>query len=110
MWTRRVEWKVTQPLADGFRFAEGLPLFKSRIRTIPEAAEGLKATARDGLAWFDEQLKGRDTVVPKRFTLADVVLFAFLEFGAGVGQPLDPALKNLAAWFEKTKARASAKA
>lgn len=110
MWTRRVEWKIVQPLADGFRFAEGLPLFKSRIRTIPEAAEGLKATARDGLAWLDGQMAGRDTIVPKRFTLADIVLYAFLEFGAGVGQPIDPALKSLAAWFEKLKARPSAKA
>jgi glutathione S-transferase len=110
MWTRRVEWKVVQPLADGFRFAEGLPLFKTRIRTIPEAADGLKAIARDGLVWFDEQLKGRDTIVPKRFTLADIVLFAFLEFGTSVGQGLDPALKNLTAWFEKTKERPSAKA
>jgi glutathione S-transferase len=110
MWTRRVEWKITQPLADGFRFAEGLPLFKSRIRTIPEAADGLKAVARDGLAWLDGQIAGRDTIVPGRFTLADIVLFAFLEFGAGVGQPLDPALKNLGAWFEKLKARPSASA
>ena len=110
MWTRRVEWKIVQPLADGFRFAEGLPLFKARIRTIPEAADGLKAIARDGLGWFDEQIKGRDTIVPKRFTLADIVLFAFLEFGASVGQPIDPALKNLSVWFEKTKARPSAKA
>jgi glutathione S-transferase len=110
MWTRRVEWKIVQPLADGFRFAEGLPLFKSRIRTIPEAADGLKATARDGLAWLDAQLTGRDTIVPKRFTLADIVLFAFVEFGASVGQPLDPSWKSLTAWFEKTKARPSAKA
>jgi glutathione S-transferase len=110
MWTRRVEWKIVQPLADGFRFAEGLPLFKSRIRTIPEAADGLKATARDGIAWLDAQMAGRDTIVPKRFTLADIVLFAFLEFGASVGQPIDPALKNVSAWFEKTKARPSAKA
>ena len=110
MWTRRVEWKITQPLADGFRFAEGLPLFKARIRTLPEAADGLKAIARDGLAWLDEQMKGRDTIVPKRLTLADVVLFAVLDFGASVGQPLDPALKNLGAWFEKLKARPSAQA
>jgi glutathione S-transferase len=110
MWTRRVEWKITQPLADGFRFAEGLPLFKSRMRTIPEAADGLKAIARDGLAWLDEQMAGRDTIVPKRLTLADLVLFAFLEFGASVGQPIDPALKQLSAWFEKLKARPSAQA
>jgi glutathione S-transferase len=110
MWTRRVEWKVVQPLADGFRFAEGLPLFKARIRTIPEAADGLKAIARDGLEWLDGQIAGRDTIVPGRFSLADVVLFAFLEFGGSVGQPLDPACKNLSAWFEKTKARPSAAA
>jgi glutathione S-transferase len=110
MWVRRIEWKITQPLADGFRFAEGLPLFKDRLRTVPEAAPGLKLIAKDGLAWLDQQMGGRDTIVPKRFTLADVTLFAFLEFGATVGQALDPGLANLAAWFEKVKARPSAKA
>jgi glutathione S-transferase len=110
MWVRRVEWKIVQPLADGFRFAEGLPLFKTRIRTLPEAADGLKAIARDGLAWLDGQIAGRDSIVPKRITLADFVLFAFLEFGASVGQGLDPSLSNLTAWFEKLKARPSAKA
>jgi glutathione S-transferase len=110
MWVRRVEWKIIQPLADGFRFAEGLPLFKNRIRTVPEAAPGLKAIAKDGLAWLDGQMAGRDSVVPKRFTLADVALFAFLEFGATVGQGIDPALTNLNAWFDRTKARPSAKA
>jgi glutathione S-transferase len=110
MWVRRIEWKITQPLADGFRFAEGLPLFKDRLRTVPEAAPGLKLIAKDGLAWLDGQMAGRDTIVPKRFTLADVTLFAFLEFGATVGQALDPGLSNLTAWFEKVKARPSAKA
>jgi glutathione S-transferase len=110
MWLRRVEWKITQPLADGFRFGEGLPLFKNRIRTLPEASAGLKAIAKDGLAWLDQQIAGRDTIVPKRFTLADVVLFAFVEFGGSVGQPLDPANANVAKWFERVKARPSAKA
>lgn len=110
MWTRRVESKVTGPLADGFRFAEGLPLFKDRIRTIPEAAGGLKAVARDGLAWFDEQLASRDFIAGDRITLADIVLFAFLDFGAGVGQPLDPSLKNVGAWFERMRSRPSAEA
>jgi glutathione S-transferase len=110
MWVRRVEWKIVQPLADGFRYAEGLPLFKSRIRTLPEAAAGLKAVAKDGLGWLDQQMAGRTTIVPKRFTLADIVLFAFLDFGASVGQPLDPANRSLVAWFEQMKARPSAKA
>lgn len=110
MWTRRVESKVNAPLADGFRFAEGLPLFKDRIRTLPEAAPGLKEIAQDGLAWFDKQLAGQDFIVGDRFTLADIVLFAFVDFGGSVGQPLDPALKNLNAWHERVKSRPSAEA
>ena len=110
MWVRRVEWKIVQPAADGFRFAEGLPIFKDRMRTIPEAADGLKAIARDGFAWLDKQLAGRDTIVPGRFTLADIALFAFAEFAAMVGQTFEPSLENVSNWFEKTKGRPSAKA
>ncbi len=38
---------IVAPTTDGFRYAEGLPLFKDRMRVIPEAADGLKAIARD---------------------------------------------------------------
>jgi len=110
MWMRRIEWKIVQPAADGFRFAEGLPIFKDRIRTIPEAAAGLKAIASDGFAWLDAQLAGRDTIVPGRFTLADISLFSFTEFAQMVGQALDPSLGNVQNWFAKMKGRPSAKA
>ena len=110
MWVRRVELRITQPMADGFRFSEGLSIFKDRMRTLPEAAPGLKAIAHDGMVWLDAQLAGRTTVVPGRFSLADVVLYAFAEFGAGVGQPIDSTLGNLISWFEATAKRASATA
>jgi glutathione S-transferase len=110
MWVRRIEWKIIQPAADGFRYAEGLPLFKNRMRTLPEAAAGLKAIAQDGFAWLDAQLAGRDTIVPGRFTLADVALFAFAEFAASVGQTIDPKLESVNNWFAKTKGRPSAQA
>lgn len=110
MWVRRVEWKVVQPLTDGFRFGAGLPLFKDRMRTVPESADGLQAIAQDGIKWFDEQIAGRDTVVPGRFSLADVTLFAFLEFGGSVGQPIDPSCKNVLAWYEKVSERPSVQA
>ena len=110
MWVRRIEWKITAPMADGFRFAEGLPIFKDRIRTLPEASDGLKAVAQDGLAWLDGQLAGRETIVPGRFTLADVTLFAFLEFGGAVGQPVSAEHKNVQRWFEKIQSRPSAQA
>ena len=44
MWIRRIEFGITEPLANGFRFAEGLAMFKDRLHTIPEAASGLKAS------------------------------------------------------------------
>jgi glutathione S-transferase len=110
MWVRRVEWKIIQPMTDGFRFAEGLPLFKTRMVTVPEAAPGLKAIAQDGLRWLDTQLAGRDTIVPGRFTLADVALYAFVDFGATVGQAVAPENKNVIAWYERMKTRPSAKA
>ena len=109
MWTRRVDLKVCEPLANGFRFAEGLPLFQSRMRCLPEAAPGLKLLARDGIEWFEGELSG-PWIAGDRFTLADVLLFSFLDFGGQVGQPLDPAFKKVGAWFERVKARPSAAA
>ena len=46
MWTRRVDLNICEPLANGFRYSEGLPIFKDRIITIPEAAQGLKEIAK----------------------------------------------------------------
>ena len=53
MWTRRIDLNIAEPATNGFRFAEGLKMFENRIRCIPEAADGLKATARDKLKWLD---------------------------------------------------------
>lgn len=110
MWIRRIEHKITEPLANGFRYAEGHAMFKDRMRTLPEAAPGLKAIAKDGSAWLDGQLAGKQWICGDRFTLADIVLYAVLDFGTGVGQPRDPAHKNLAAWFERVGKRPSAEA
>jgi len=110
MWTRRVDLNVCEPLANGFRYSQGLPLFKDRIVTVPEAADGLKTVARDRLKWVDGQVGGREYLCGSRFTLADILLYCFLDFGKQVGQPLDPENKNLTAWFERVKARPSAKA
>ena len=107
MWTRRVDLKICEPLTNGFRFAEGLPLFESRLRCLPEAADGLKATAQDGIKWLDAQIAGREFIAGDAFTLADIMLFTFLDFGASVGQPLDPANRNILGWFERTKSRPS---
>ena len=110
MWTRRVDLNICEPLANGFRFSQGHRLFKDRIVTVPEAADGLKKMAQDRLKWLDGQLEGREFLCGGRFTLADILLYCFLEFGNAVGQPLDPENKHVAAWFARVKARPSAAA
>lgn len=110
MLVRRVDFDVVVPMTTAFRGSEGLPLFQDRTRCLPEAADGLKACARDGLAGFDSWLVDRDYLAGDRFSLADIVLFAFVDFGGQVGQPLPGELANLSAWFDRIAARPSAAA
>jgi glutathione S-transferase len=107
MWTRRVDLNIVEPMTNGFRFSQGLRLFQNRIVTVPEAADGLKKIAQDRLTWLDGQMAGRDYLCGRRFTLADIHLFCFLDFGGQVGQPLNPENRNVAAWFDRVKARPS---
>ncbi len=109
-WTRRIDLNICEPLANGFRFSVGLPLFKDRIPTVPEAAEGLKGIAQHYIKWLDGEMAGKEFVCGKRFTLADVLLFCFLDFGTQVGQPINTDNTNIAAWYARVKERPSAKA
>lgn len=110
MWTRRVDLNIVEPLANGFRFAEGLKMFQDRIHCIPQAADDLKASAQKKLTWLDRQMEGRQYIAGDRFSLADILLFCFVDFGTQVKQPLNPENKNVMAWYERVKARPSAAA
>jgi glutathione S-transferase len=75
-----------------------------------EGAAELKAIARDRILWLDGQMTGRTFVCGDRLSLADLLLFAFLDFGASVGQPIPTEAAWVNAWFERMKARPSAAA
>ena len=110
MWVRRIDLGILEPLANGFRFAEGAPMFKDRMTLIPHAAADLKALAQEKITWLDGLMDGKEFVCGDRFTLADILLFVFLEFGTQVGQPLNEANKNITSLYERLGARPSAKA
>ena len=59
MWCRRIDLGVVEPMANGFRYSEGLPMFQDRVTCLPEAADGLKGLAAEKLAWLDVQIEGR---------------------------------------------------
>ncbi len=110
MWARRIDLQILEPLANGFRFAEGLPMFQDRVQCIPHAADDLKQMAQARLTWLDQQMEGKQFVCGDRFTLADILLFCFLVFGTQVGQPLNENNRNIMAWLERVQQRPSASA
>ncbi len=105
MWTRRVDLNICEPLTSGFRYGEGLKMFQSRMRCLPEASDGLKAIAQDKIAWLDGLMDGKQFLCGDRISLADILLYCFLAFGKQVGQDIAPENKNMTAWFERMKAR-----
>src|SRR5258708_27539640 len=74
MWVRRIDLNICEPMANGFRYGDGLKLFENRIRCIPQAADDLKKLAAEKLAWLDGQMAGKTWVCGDRFTLADILL------------------------------------
>ena len=110
MWVRRIDHSIMENLANGFRFSEGAALFEGRMRLIPQAADDLKTLAQEKITWIDGQIAGKDYICGDRFSLADVLLFTFLEFFTQVGQPLNEENSNIMAWYERVKERPSAAA
>jgi len=107
-WQRRVELNITEHMYNGFRFAEGYELFKNRVHCIPAAAADLKATAQEWLAKLDGLIAGRDFIAGNAPRFVDITLYCCMDFAKGVGQGLNPDLKNINAWFQRMDARPSA--
>ena len=110
MWTRRVDLNICEPMANGFRFAEGLKMFQDRFRCLPEAADGLKAIAQDNLGKLDGWIEGKEYLCGNRFTMADVLLFCWIDFFKNINQPINPDHKNVQAWYDRVAVRPSAAA
>ena len=110
MWTRRISLNICEAMTTAFRGAEGHQFFKDRLRTFPESADEFKAQAQESLSLLDVQMDGKEFICGKNFTLADIMLFCFLNFGSTVGQEINPESKNILSWFKKVEKRPSASA
>jgi glutathione S-transferase len=68
-------------MGNGFRFGEGLKFFEKRIPCAPKASPGLKMIAANRLQWLNGQMAdGRHYLCGQRFTLADILLYGWLDF------------------------------
>lgn len=106
MWCRRIDLKIGENMANGFRFGEGHDMFKDRMLVCPNASDDLKAMAADGLKWLDPLLTG-PYICGDRFSVADISLYCFLDFFTSMGQVIDPALANIHAWMARVAERPS---
>ena len=110
MWNRRIDLEMMMYIALGFRGAEGADFFKDRMRIYPDSAADFKKGAQEGLAWLNALMEGKTYICHDRFSLADVSLYVWLEFGGKVGQGIDDSHTNILAWFKRVQERPSAKA
>jgi glutathione S-transferase len=107
MWNRRFDARILEPLSLAFRSAEALELFKDRCHVIPHAADDLKATVQESWAWLEPLMADKQYVCGDRFTLADIQLYVFADFGKMVGQGMPDDLPNLQAWYARVAQRPS---
>lgn len=108
MWQRRIERRITEPLYAAFHYGKGLPMYQKRMVVLPECVPALVTLMQDGMHWLDSLLAGQTTVVPYRFTVADIVLYAALDFGSGVDLTIPENLRDLHRWFAAVSRRPSA--
>ena len=117
-WVRRIDQRVAEPMGEGFSMDEGRAFFeadyqKDGVRMLksmlPEGSgAALKAKARRHLVWLDGQMQGRSWVCGERFSLADIFLYCFLQFGENHGQPIPAECGWVRAFFARFKARPTA--
>ncbi len=110
MWARKVDLLICEPLAHGFRNGTGYDFFKDRMPCDKAMSEGLINMGQHYLKWLDGEMVGKEFLCGVRFTIGDVLLFAWLDFFASMGSGIDPDLKNLTGWYDRVKVRPSAEA
>lgn len=109
-WWRRIELNITEFIHNAFHYSEGLARFDKRIPVAPAAAEGLKYIAYDRTRWIDRMFGSGPYLCGDRFTVADIWLYVWLDFGNQVNQCFDTSLPRIGPWFEHISCRPSASA
>lgn len=115
MWTRWIDLKYVERMTEACVVRPG-PIrdhyarFNYATLLPPEDGATLAQIAREKLAWFDAEMRGREFVCGDRFTLADVHLFVFLDFFEllGLGYPRECAWVD--DFYRRVGARPSATA
>lgn len=100
-WARLFDQEVVVPMTMGFRAGAGRPMFEPRMSVVStEAGAELSALSDEKWRYFDGVLGDSNHLALGRFTFADLLMFAFANFGFTVGWKLPEGTDNLARFVE----------
>jgi glutathione S-transferase len=108
MWMRRMETRVSDPIADIFLHSSDF--YRGRVEQLPAVAEWSRARVLETLAWLDGELAQRPYVAGEHYTVADIVAQCAFVLGKAVGLRIPPERAHLARWFASVSARPTARA
>lgn len=100
-WARLFDQEVVVPMTMGFRAGAGRPMFEPRMSVVSsEAGAELSALSDEKWRYFDGVLGDSNHLALGRFTFADLLMFAFANFGFTVGWKIPEGADNLARFVE----------
>lgn len=100
MWTRRVYGEIAYPMVTWWRGSDmAAQFYRGHRLTASDAQAWMKAQAERGLTQLDKDLIGRTFIAGDRFSMADILLNAFLSTMTFVVPWCErPDLENVARW------------
>jgi glutathione S-transferase len=100
-WARLFDQEVVVPMTMGFRAGAGRPMFEPRMSVVsPEAGAELSTMSDEKWRYFDSVLGTSNHIALGRFTFADLLIFAFANFGFTVGWKIPEGADNLTRFVE----------
>lgn len=111
MWTRRVYLEACQHFVNWWRNTpEGIGFYRGHRIPLPEQLNSDKYLANTGLNRLDSDLEGKKYLCGERFSMADVVLYGFMNSMYSSINWLNPeGRKNVFSWYNNISERESAK-
>ena len=105
-WVRLFDQECVVPMTMGFRATGGRPMFEPRMTVVTnEAGAELSAMSDEKWRYFDNVLGDSNHFALGRFTFADLIVFAFANFGFTIGWKLPEGTDNLARFVDTHNAR-----
>lgn len=108
MWTRRAEMLLAIPLMLAVRHTH--PALAALETQVPAVAESNAAAATRALKLFDRQLGQHAFIAADRVTIADIVVFAGIDFARLIKFAPPAEFGNVARWVDAMRARPAASA